>query len=220
MADNQDSRYPAIPIGVWFKLREEFENSQPKPVTVDYLAAKLNMNKASAKTRLSDLRSARLIDDKGMPTDICTKFRLPATYKQACDLIIEQVYPPTLKSVSPPNKPDEKAALNWFQGLGLGKPRAQAICKFYLALCDGTIQSAAKPTPKQSVSSRSLAIKPQPKPSTAAPDVPQPRPPVSKFEPIVHINLQIHVSKDASLEQIDQVFKSMAKHIYHIDVSE
>jgi hypothetical protein len=32
--------------------------------------------------------------------------------------------------------------------------------------------------------------------------------------PAIHINLQIHISADASTEQIDQVFVSMAKHIY------
>jgi hypothetical protein len=32
--------------------------------------------------------------------------------------------------------------------------------------------------------------------------------------PAIHINLQIHISADASPEQIDQVFASMAKHVY------
>ena len=32
--------------------------------------------------------------------------------------------------------------------------------------------------------------------------------------PEISINLQIHISSDASTDQIDQIFESMAKHIY------
>ena len=32
--------------------------------------------------------------------------------------------------------------------------------------------------------------------------------------PAININLQIHISSDASPEQIDKIFESMSKHIY------
>ena len=32
--------------------------------------------------------------------------------------------------------------------------------------------------------------------------------------PNVHLDIQIHIPADASLEQIDQIFASMAKHLY------
>jgi hypothetical protein len=32
--------------------------------------------------------------------------------------------------------------------------------------------------------------------------------------PSVHIDIQIHISPEASIDQIDQIFKSMAKHLY------
>lgn len=32
--------------------------------------------------------------------------------------------------------------------------------------------------------------------------------------PSVHIDIQIHISPEASVDQIDQIFKSMAKHLY------
>lgn len=38
--------------------------------------------------------------------------------------------------------------------------------------------------------------------------------------PSLHIDLQIHVSPEASAEQIDQIFKSMAKHLYGAKSSE
>ena len=33
--------------------------------------------------------------------------------------------------------------------------------------------------------------------------------------PSVHINLEIHISSDATPDQIDKIFESMAKHIYN-----
>ena len=33
--------------------------------------------------------------------------------------------------------------------------------------------------------------------------------------PAININLQIHISSDASSEQIDKIFESMSKHIYN-----
>ena len=34
------------------------------------------------------------------------------------------------------------------------------------------------------------------------------------FGPTVHIDIQIHISPESSAEQVDQIFKSMAKHLY------
>jgi len=38
--------------------------------------------------------------------------------------------------------------------------------------------------------------------------------------PSVHIDIQIHISPEASTDQIDQIFKSMAKHLYGAKDSE
>jgi len=35
------------------------------------------------------------------------------------------------------------------------------------------------------------------------------------FTPSIHIDIQIHISPEASPEQIDKIFESMAKHIFH-----
>jgi hypothetical protein len=34
-------------------------------------------------------------------------------------------------------------------------------------------------------------------------------------KPSLHIDIQVHISADASPEQIDQIFSSMAKHLYN-----
>lgn len=46
-------------------------------------------------------------------------------------------------------------------------------------------------------------------PATAIPSMP-----TAGLRPSLHIDVQIHISSDLSTEQIDQVFASMAKHLY------
>ncbi|MBI4298143.1 MAG: hypothetical protein HY666_00065 [Chloroflexi bacterium] len=52
----------------------------------------------------------------------------------------------------------------------------------------------------------------EPKPET--PPVTQTPPGVMVTEPSVHIDIQIHIDSSASAEQIDQIFASMARHLY------
>ncbi|QYO68050.1 hypothetical protein [Leptolyngbya sp. 7M] len=40
------------------------------------------------------------------------------------------------------------------------------------------------------------------------------RPTSSFSSPSLHIDLQIHISSDASFEQIDKIFESISKHLY------
>lgn len=42
----------------------------------------------------------------------------------------------------------------------------------------------------------------------------------SSFGPALHIDIQIHISPEASLEQIDKIFASMSKHLYVLKKSE
>ena len=36
----------------------------------------------------------------------------------------------------------------------------------------------------------------------------------NKFNPCIHIDIQVHISPEASAEQIDKIFESMAKHLF------
>lgn len=45
-------------------------------------------------------------------------------------------------------------------------------------------------------------------------DIPESKQEHSSFSPKVHIDVQIHISPDTTPEQIDQIFASMAKHLY------
>ena len=54
-------------------------------------------------------------------------------------------------------------------------------------------------------------------PAAGAPATPLPildPKPISSSDPAVHIDVQIHIDSSASSEQIDQIFSSMARHLY------
>lgn len=61
------------------------------------------------------------------------------------------------------------------------------------------------------------ATRPEPQP-VAQPQQPQPAPRPRRVEspgpPSVHIDLQIHISPEATADQIEQVFAAIAKHLY------
>jgi hypothetical protein len=90
----------------------------------------------------------------------------------------------------------------------------QAIAKTvstFRSLCsaaDFTRVTADAPEPGQSIEdanpSRGQPASPPILPSRRA----------SGSGPSLHIDLQIHIAADASTDQIDQIFKSMAKHLY------
>ena len=50
-------------------------------------------------------------------------------------------------------------------------------------------------------------------PATNQPTLPVPR---TGAGPALHIDMQIHISADSNAEQIDQIFASMAKHLYGV----
>lgn len=51
-------------------------------------------------------------------------------------------------------------------------------------------------------------------PVASQPATPAQQNPSANYSPSVHIDIQIHISPEASGDQIDQIFKSMAKHLY------
>ncbi|MBZ5636149.1 MAG: hypothetical protein LAO55_23720 [Acidobacteriia bacterium] len=74
-----------------------------------------------------------------------------------------------------------------------------------------------KPLPKKPANVAKAAPKskapPPPEPGQSSAAKPG-KPDGGPKDPDLNINLQIHISADASADQIEQIFASMAKHIY------
>lgn len=123
--------------------------------------------------------------------------------------------------------PDKDAVIQWFmRNTGTGKPAAQQMAAFYMLLCEADISGAEQdPAPNARASraptTRQKRAVDRPKPvapsvpaTVPAPTHPQTAKKLASAFPNLHIDIQVHISADASAEQIDQVFASMAKHLY------
>ena len=228
MADNEKTTYPNIPVKHWWALRNRFKQSIPSAVTPGYLAAALGMQEGSAKTNiLPTLIIFKIVDDDGKPTDRAIQWRDDERYSQVCDEIKKEIYPQELLDALPGPSPDRDAVERWFaNNAGVGAIAAKRMALVYLFLCESDPskgQDVTTSTPKRR---KTTKPKPTPKkvaepkksselPAEDAPDtiLQQPTQP-AVMSPALHIDVQIHISPDASAEQIDQIFASMAKHLY------
>lgn len=200
---------------------------------IGYLKSLLQLStEAAARNLLPPLKQLGLIDEDGKPTDLANDWRNDVKYVQSCEKMLE-IYPQELKDLYGNVNVDKKAVEDWFQYTGkLGQGTAKLSAAFYLLLLEATPRSSAdfikpKPTPKpdKKQAEKGERPKPAPEPPTAPLNVP----PTVHSEPVLqdglasvenwedwfslHIDLQIHISPEASAEQIDQIFASMAKHI-------
>lgn len=216
--------YPRIPAKAWWQLREKAIQSPPKSVTAGYLQTVLGIGEGAAKNIIPALRTVGLIAENGEPRSLMNEWRDDELYSRACRTILENVYPEELRAACAPPSPDRPAVERWFaRETNTGQAAAKQMAAFYALICEadpsagnGNKQSTATTT---RAASKSSARRNQ-RESRRADDsrLPKRRSSSSAYQgpkaPSVHIDVQIHISPEASGEQIDQIFASMAKHLY------
>ncbi len=230
MANEEKITYPSIPAKQWWVLRSKFRQSIPPSVTPGYLAAALGMTEASAKANvLPALVAFKIIDQDGKPTERAKQWRDDEQYAGVCEQIRQEIYPSELVHALPPPSPNRESVERWIANkTGVGQVAARKLALTYLLLCEANPQ--AKPDASAVMPTRTLkrSTKPRPTPpkpidtanevmsvgTTGTQVATQPRIALSQPEPSLHIDIQIHISPDASSDQIDQIFASMAKHLY------
>lgn len=227
MSEGQDDvkvSYPYMTAGQWFGVRAKLRQSLPSVLDVDWLMAALGSSEKGARNLLPQLRAVGLIDADGKPqAEVAHDLRDDATYGEACRVIVERLYPAALKSAwdSPAEDPIRVAA--WFmRNAGTGAATAKMQAKLYLLLLGGQLPSAdeivKKPAKKQAP--RKVVPADAGDSRLDAPvdeGVNMAHKPVGANPgsgPNLHIDIQIHISADASDRQIDTIFSSMAKHLY------
>ena len=210
--------YPMLPVDHWWTLREKFKQSIPGTVTANYVATVLNMKEVSARTNvLPYIQQLGITDDEGKTLDRAREWRDDIMYPEVCVTMANEVYPSELLEAVPDPGNNRKAAERWFSNnTGLGTAAVRRMTSFFVVLIAADPEN--KPTSK-STSRKTNATTSSPK-KKAAHTVDKPKPhggmdrQSADDAPEVHINLQIHVSSDATPDQIDRIFESMAKHIY------
>lgn len=230
MTDRNVQRYPRLPESAWWGLRKSLRQSVPGKVDALYIASKLNMSVVSAKSNvIGGLRSLGLIDAEGKPTELAFLWREDAHYKEACQTIIDRVYPSELTGAFGGESIDRSAVERWFaMKAGVGLSASQQMAALYALLAEGDPERQEQPSKRQAPSrtKKSKALAPV-KPMDAMPvhmsngqnHVAPANESAHSGEtglkgPSIHIDIQVHISPDASVEQIDKIFSSMALHLY------
>lgn len=217
--------FPNIPVTHWFSLRTQFNKTIPTTITSNYLASVLKMTEQSAKANiLPSLKQIGLVSPDGKTIqDVAKKFRDDASYPQLCKKILEDIYPQELNDAFPDKDSDREQVKSWFMNhSGIGDNAAQRITAFYIAMVEANLNppqsKIREPKPKVV---KDKPIKKIDKPKEQSVDIKehhqenQPQDQKSKG-PDLNINIQIHISSDASADQIKTIFENMAKYVYKV----
>ena len=221
--------FPTIPTSHWQNLRIQFKKSIPGSITTNYLASILNMSEASAGANvLPGLRNIGLVDAENKTNqDLAKKFRDDNAYPAFCQEIIKKCYPQELIDAFPDKDSDKDKVRTWFMNhTGSGESAASKLSSFYITLleADPVINVRSGSATKKETNNRPKQEKPKnnksindAKDSSQGQDVlgdkhiPQAG---RNNTPDLNINIQIHISSDASPDQIKSIFENMAKYLY------
>lgn len=213
--------YPKVTSKAWRALRAKAASAPTTKFTPSNVAAMLGMAspESARDNTVTPMKRLGVIDDDGALTPLGNKWRIDSTYAESCDDIISSVYPTDLEAlVDSSGNPDSAQVKTWFDHKGFGESNARQMAATYVTIAIKEIPEpvAVDPPPlskqKRPAARRAPSKKPE---ATPAGKVSPPKDTSSDSSgPRVHLDIQIHIPADASAGQIDQIFASMAKHLY------
>jgi hypothetical protein len=207
-----DYVYTTVPGKVKALLAKIRQVGIPPKATVQWLKT-LGFSSSNDTTLLGVLKFVSLTDSTGVPTAAWTNYR-GADYKSVLGDAIRRGYA-ELFSVYPDADRRSQTELDHFFSTNStgGKQVVTKTIGTFKALAEDAEFSESGETTSH----------PTPGPSTQVPThTPQGSgcQSVPCAPPGLHIDVQVHISPEASPDQIDQIFASMAKHLYGAKKSE
>ncbi len=231
--------YPMFSTTSWWTIRRKFIHSMPTRITDSFLAGLLSIGIDSARNLLLPLKKMGLLDNDGKPTERAARWRDNELYASVCEEIRKEIYPSELLELFPESDSSRTDLENWFaRAASVGTQAKKKMATFYLLLAeaDSTKQDSAtsSKTPKATKSTpatskantsstkvekkdKAIAVAGVPRSTIEEPRAVERN--TNNMGPSLHIDIQIHISSDASFDQVDQIFASMAKHLYRSKVS-
>ena len=217
----ETNSFPQIPATVWWGVRDILKKTTRVTLNEGFLAVQLGVQPAAARQYTTELRRVGLINEEGKPTEIALRWRMDDNYADAVTEILATVYSDELLKLAL-TIDDKDKAISWFQYQGLGEGAAKNKTSTYFLIGSpapgqaAPKSSAGFSTPKVQGPKRKTAEKPQnTKTLSQSPD--EARNGFDVFP--VNLNLQIHISSEATAEQIDAIFSSMRKHLGNAKIS-
>ena len=220
------TRYPKVGIKAWTALRQRASAAPSTRFTPEVVMALMEM--ANAKSALGNtvtpMRQLGLIDEDGALTERGNKWRLDESYADACQEILDDIYPEEFGVlVDGDGNPDVGKATSWLLQQGFGEANARQMAKTYVTVASKQPPELPAADPgkakrKVAPGTRIPSDSPETKPAEgihATPEQVPVAPPLrSDGGPTIHLDIQIHIPADATPNQIDQIFASMARHLY------
>lgn len=224
MTDNTSTRYPRIPESSWWAIRRNLKQSVPNRIDTLYVASKLNVSEVSARSNvLTALRLMGLVDGENKPTSRALRWRDDSHYKDVCEEIMSEVYDSDLLEAFPGPVLERAGLERWFAlRAGVGQSASKQMAALYSLLSAGDPSGQEGPSSKSATSLRPVTSQREIRPASAAKGrnsvkvtevTPEPKGGIAP-SPTLHLDIQIHISPEASADQIDRIFKSMAEHLY------
>lgn len=219
MAEKQT--YPMISEKNWWDLRNQFKKTIPASINTSYVKSLLGFNSddSARNNIIFPLKQIGLIDEDGKPTALATDWRSDDKYSSACKTMLDSLYPRELTDLFPDDEVDIAKVKSWFMDTAaIGQSAAGKVANTFTLIRSAKLR---QPSEKIAVSAKKV-VKPAkvktPKEivqkTSVASDTPSANNEKTHAGPSLHIDIQVHISPDASADQIDKIFESMAKHLY------
>jgi hypothetical protein len=204
-----DFAYTTVPGKIKPLLDKLRQVGIPTKVGVQWLKT-LGFTSSNDTTLLGIIKSVGLVDASNVPTSLWSAYR-GADHKKVLGDAIRNGYA-ELFAVYPDawQRPNTELEHVFATSTNAGKQVIAKTVASFKAVCE----CAEFGTPDDQPSQAIQAAGPLHAPVTNIGSSVAAATPFNRSTPSVHIDLQIHVSPEASPEQIDQIFKSMAKHLY------
>lgn len=211
MADSKG--YPQIPGRVWWGVRDLINKSPNMKFEENNLAVTLNVQPVAARQYLKELERIGILEEDGSPSDLGKEWRLDDQYEDAVEKILERAYPSGLTSIAPQGSADRTIVERWFQNDGLGSGTAKNKAGTYVMIAnDRPGEVKVRAAPKQKTASQQKPEDKQKKQESRS-QKKGARGSGGAITPELNVNVQIHISADASSEQIETIFASMRKYL-------
>lgn len=203
-----DFAYTTVPGKIKPLLEKVRHVGIPPKATVQWLKT-VGFKSSNDAGLIGVLKVAGLIDPSGVPTSIWSSYRGSHHKKVLGDALrtgyaeLFAVYPNAWES---PNSDLENV---FSTSSTAGKQVIAKTVSTFKALCEcaefATSAQSVAPTLQSTALHSPVVEKSANAPTGHVSDA---------RNPSVHIDIQIHISPEASVDQIDQIFKSMSKHLY------
>jgi len=216
MADK--TGFPQVPGRVWWGVREML-NARPKMKFDDAtLAATLDVQPAAARQYLAELKRLGILDENGGATELGERWRHDEGYDDVVDDLLSSAYPEALMNLAPPGGADRAKVERWFAHAGLGTGTAKNKAGTYLMIANDRPGETKVRASAQRSDRSQLPAKPKAERRSSPPaERNQKRGEGSKDNGMtaipLNLNVQIHISADATSEQIESIFAAMRKYL-------